>query len=177
VIIPIAGPKRPSTILQDAWKDKMIQNGRLWLVVRICWMLIGFLQAKLFLGSMTDDFSHASWSFPFEMSAVLAIGLLFILSFQANRLRTTEEKWLRPSWRQNPFSYKQPLLFFDASAYYMLALASGCAALGLSRAPMNWAWELPFAIGCGLWIGVRLCMIAFPKSLQPANGSVRNLST
>lgn len=145
----------------------MENKGNLWLIVRVCWIFVGLLQSGWFLGALSGDFSRPSWSFAFEMSAVVAIGLVFIIGLQGRRFfGSSEDTWLRPSWFANPFDYRQPVIFFDAASYYALALAVGCAVIGLSRSPANWAWELPFSIRCGFWIGVRLCLITFPGSFK-----------
>jgi hypothetical protein len=130
-------------------------------------MIVGLAQAPTLLNSLGPEFNRPSWTFPFEMIPLCAVGLLFVLGMQARRARLSEQKWQRPSWLQNPFNYRQPVLFFDAMSYYMLAAGLGCALLGLSRAPASWAWELIFSIGAGLWIGVRLCLYSLAASFAP----------
>jgi hypothetical protein len=148
----------------------MSQSRSFWLLVRICWVALGIFQSGWFLRALaSDDFSRPSLTFLFEISAIVAIALFVLLGIQAARRREiTESKWLRPSWLENPFRYDQPILLFDAGSYYFLALALGCAFLGLSKTPTNWAWELPLSIGCGLWVGVRLVLIAFRTSFKPS---------
>lgn len=131
----------------------MPQTGRIWLLVRLGLMAVGLLQSSWTLASLSDnDFSHPSWSFAFEMTASIAIGLVAVIGLQAFR---DKHKWLKPSWFQNPFSFTQPILLFDAASCYVLAIAVGCAVLGMARVPRNWAWQLLLSIGAGLWIGTR----------------------
>jgi uncharacterized membrane protein (DUF4010 family) len=141
-----------------------------WSVVRGALIVAGLVQSKSMIASMGQEFRESSWSFPLVMTAICAFALLFLIGIQAKRVRQSEEKWQRPSWFQNPFNYKQPLQFFDAISYYAFALAAGCAFFGLSTPPISWAWELPFSVGLGLWIGVRLSLIAFRESLEPPLG-------
>ena len=145
------------------------QAGPIWLLVRIGLVIVGLLQSGLILQSLGgDDFSRPSWSFPLEMTVIIAIGLVFVIGLQA---RSGHKQWRRPSWYQNPLRFRQPVLLFDASSYYVLASAVGCAVLGLSRTPRNWAWELLLSVGAGLWIGTRLCLALFRGSFEDENGS------
>ena len=106
------------------------------------------------------------WSFALEITAIVVIGLVVLIGIQASR---GKRRWLEPSWFQNPFIYNQPLFVFDAGSYYILAVAVGGAVLGMSRTPRNWAWELFLSMGAGLWIGTRLCVIAFRGRFQDAD--------
>jgi uncharacterized membrane protein (DUF4010 family) len=142
-----------------------------WIAVRGALIIAGLVQSKSMVASLGQEFRESSWSFPLEMTAICAFAILFLIGIQAKRVRQSEEKWQRPSWFRNPFNYRQPLQFFDAISYYAFALAVGCAIFGLSESPISWAWELPFSVGLGLWIGVRLSLIAFKESLESPAGS------
>ena len=139
-----------------------------WVVIRVGLILAGLIQSPSLLTSMGTEYSQSSWTFPLKMIPLCAGSLFFVIGLQARRVRLTEDKWQRPSWFQNPFSFRQPLQLFDASSYSFLATAVGCAVLGLSRSPTSWAWEMFFSIGAGLWIGVRLCVQVFDDSFEPA---------
>jgi hypothetical protein len=138
-----------------------------WLGLRISLILIALAQSKFFLSSMDGDFSTYSLAFPLIMSSLCTIGVLFILRIQASSSYFRGgERWLKPSWRLNPFDFRQPLQFFHAAAFYSLSLALGCAVFGLSRTPPSWAWELPISTGLGLWFGVRLYPYNFRKKID-----------
>lgn len=146
--------------------SRMKSGNYWWVVTRVGLILAGLIQSPSLLTSMGTEFSQSSWTFPLKMIPLCAGGLFFVIGLQARRVRLSEDKWQRPSWFQNPFSYRQPLQLFDASSYYCLAAAVGCAVLGLSRSPKSWAWEMFFSMGVGFWIGVRLCVRIFSDSLE-----------
>jgi len=149
----------------------MLDRAYLWFFVRIGLIAVSLFQAWYFVDQMTDDFSKPSWSFLFLMSGLVAAGLLLILGVQAARRGTAYDAWMRPSWFVNPFRCNQPLVLFDTASYFLFGLAVGCALIGMTRTPANWVWELPFSIACGFWLGVRLCMILFPKAVASARAS------
>jgi uncharacterized membrane protein (DUF4010 family) len=141
-----------------------------WSAVRGALIIAGLVQSKSMVESLGQEFRASSWSFPLEMTAICALAILFLIGIQANRVRQSAEKWQRPSWFRSPFNFKQPLQFFDAISYYAFALAVGCTIFGLSESPISWAWELPFSVGLGLWVGVRLSLIVFRESLESPPG-------
>jgi len=143
----------------------MEKKSPLWAAIRVAFLLLGLLQAPAFLKSMSGDFSKPSWSFPFIMAALVAIGILFIFFIQTVNPRSVST-WYKPSWFRNPFSYRQPLQLFDLAAFYFLSVGVGCLFVGLTREPANWVWELPIAIGCGAWLGVRLSVLVFADRFE-----------
>ena len=136
-----------------------------WVALRAIILLLGLMQSATFMRSMNGDFSKPSWSFPFVMAALVALGILFIFFIQTVNPRSIS-KWYRPSWFRNPFNYKQPLQIFDFAAFYFLSVGFGCLFFGLTRDPTSWVWELPIAIGCGAWLGVRLCVLVFADRFE-----------
>lgn len=137
----------------------------LWVVLRVVILLLGLLQSRTFLESMGGEFSKPSWSFPFVMVGLVSIGILFIFFIQTTNPRSVD-KWYKPSWFRNPLNYKQPLQLFNLAAFYFLSVGVGCLFIGLRREPTSWAWEFPMAIGCGAWLGVRLCVLVFSDRFE-----------
>jgi len=129
-------------------------------------MLLSFVSAFFFVIPPHPDFLHpAPFYFPFAIIAFLALGVLYVISIPAT-LKHVSEKWQRPSWFLTPFNPKQPLVFFDFGAFGLMFYGLGCAVIGLSSAPTNWAWEIPVSGGCGVWLGVRLGMLVHRNRLE-----------
>ena len=143
----------------------MEKKSSFWIVVRVTLLLAGLFQSAYFLRSVHGDFSKPSWSFPFAMAGLVAIGILFICFIQTVNPRALD-KWAKPSWVLNPFNYKQPLQLFDLGGYYFLSIGIGCLVLGLAREPKTWLWEMPLGIAVGVLAGVRLCVLIFSDRFE-----------
>lgn len=137
-----------------------MKKGGLWFTCRVIFILISIAFAPFYVHSQPGDFSKPSWGFLFGMTAICA-GAVFLLAVFQSFNKNDQRGWYRPSWFQNPFAFNQPLQTFDSGSYDAMALGVGSLVVGLLSVPANWAWELPMSIGLGVWIGVRLCMVAF----------------
>jgi hypothetical protein len=139
-----------------------------WFYLRIGVVLLSFISARFVVTPLDPDFLHpAPWYFPFEIAGFLALGMIFVNSFQA--FKSPSEKWFRPSWFLNPLDRKQPLVSFDAAACCLISYGLGSAVMGMLSAPANWSWEIPLSGGCGVWLGVRLSMLVYRNQLEQSS--------
>jgi hypothetical protein len=132
----------------------------LWPAVRLIWIVVGLIQGPLLLGSLdAQNIREPSWTFVIEMIAIVIAGVVFVVGLQGGRHAPGTE-W-PPSWFENPFGRDRWMPLFDATSYYVLAAGISCAALELRETPRTWAWEIPIAIGVGLLLGSRGCLVVF----------------
>lgn len=133
----------------------------IWLAVRASWIVVGLIQGPWLPGELdAQHIQDPSWTFAVEMVGIVAAGIVFVVGFQAGR-GTSMAKWPRPSWIENPFGLDRPVSLFEASSYYVVAVGVSSAVFELRAVPRTWAWELPVAIGVGLWLGAKVCLAAF----------------
>lgn len=140
-----------------------------WLTVRASWIVVGLIQGP-WLPAQLDGalIQQPSWSFAVEMVGIVVVGIVVLVGFQVGRCASLA-KWPRPSWFENPFGLDRRVSLFEASSYYVLAVGVSSAVFELRAVPRTWAWELPVAIGVGLWLGCRLCLVVFrTKFAEPA---------
>jgi hypothetical protein len=113
------------------------------------------------------DFLHPTpWYFLLEIGAFGVLAIPLVLSFSAASSRGPD-KWRRPSWFASPFEFKQPTLLFELGAHCLISYGVGCAIYGTLDTPIIWAWEIPFAAGCGIWLGVRVSMLVYRGRFEP----------
>jgi len=145
----------------------MKDNTKIWLLLRIILLVASLDYSFYFIETLPGNFSKPAWPFFFEMIGIVAISVFCLTFFQLPK-QTSGEKWIKPSWFANPFRLGQALSGFDLAAYCFLALGLGCLAIGLSREPKNWAWELPLSIGVGALLGVRAVLRVFSDRFEDA---------
>ncbi len=110
---------------------------------------------------------------PLDWAALLAIfcltpfGLVFVVALQSGASRPAKA-WRRPRWNLNPFTFTDPLQFFHLAAYasivYGVLLPIRLKFVSLPFYPEVLA---PLAMGSGLLVGIRLCMLVFSSKLEP----------
>jgi hypothetical protein len=141
--------------------DLMVIQKRLWAIARFALFAFGLVQGPRLAAELSAPSTSApSWRFAIELIAIVAIGVVCVVGLQAGR-RSSTQIWIRPSLFENPFGPGRWVCLFDFSSYYMLAAGIGGSVFGLRAIPKTWAWEIPFAIGMGLWLGARICLLAF----------------
>jgi hypothetical protein len=92
--------------------------------------------------------------------------ILFVVGLQAVN-PWSASVWRRPSWCLNPFQAKEPLQFFHLGAFHFMAGGVVGLAAALFRGPAGVPLAVSLiAIGCGIWLGVRLCMVVFRRKMQ-----------
>ena len=134
----------------------------LWLSFRIAWIIVGLFQGPYSVSQLSsDDFRVPSWVFPIKMIGIISVAVVVLVGIQASK--TTEEKWPRPSWFENPFGLDRFVSLFEAASYYMLAGGIGAAVVELRSVPPTWAWEILASIGVGLFLGARVCLLVFRR--------------
>lgn len=118
--------------------------------------------------SATAASSNLGWSACPVLLLVCPIMILFVVGLQAaNPL--SAPVWRRPSWSLNPFQPKEPLQFFHLGAFHSMAGWVVGLAAAVFRGPAGVPLALSLiSIGCGIWLGVRLCMIVFKRKMQSA---------
>ena len=111
---------------------------------------------------------------PIGWSALAAIfifcplGLLFVIGLQSFNSRSAKV-WQRPSWRTNPFQSRDPLQFFHLAAHVSLSQgAVNVIRIFSSSTPFYVEALVPFAIGVGCLLGLRLIMTLFRSRISEA---------
>lgn len=108
---------------------------------------------------------------PIEWGALLVIflfcmvGMAALLTIQRVALDSAK-KWARPSWRLNPFDFRQPLQFFHLGAY--VCLASGLvvlARLAILQVPFYVEALVPFAMAFGVLLGIQFVISVFRSKI------------
>jgi hypothetical protein len=88
-------------------------------------------------------------------------GLQFVLAMQFINKRSPES-WQLPSWKTNPFQFKQPIQFFHFGAWLFIASSFVTTLLTWLRNPKFILDALmPLFIGIGLLLGVQLSRFLF----------------
>jgi hypothetical protein len=137
----------------------MRQLNNRWFAARLGLVALSFIASPIFLErTLSGEFSEPSWSFPLILTAIVAVGVVFVIALQ--KINPLASGTLaRPSWSTNPFVIRSPLLIFHVGAWCLMSLGVGSLMFGLLSTPRNWAWELPLSAGLGVWLGVRLMSI------------------
>jgi hypothetical protein len=137
----------------------------LWLSFRIVWIIVGLFQGPHFVAQLgAERAQQPSWGFAIKMIGIISIAVVVLIGIQASK--TTEGKWPRPSWFENPFGLDRFVSLFEAGSYYMLAGGIGAAFVELRSVPPTWAWEILASIGVGLWLGARACLVVYRNRFE-----------
>ena len=128
---------------------------RVWLIVRIGLVVASAVVPWIQGVPQDPDYVHpAPYYFPLMLAAITVLGISFVLAM--NGLNGKRDAWSRPSWLRCPFRADQPLDFFHFAAWCMISYAAGCFISSLGADSPNWFWEIPLAVGVGMWLGIRL---------------------
>lgn len=140
---------------------------RVWLILR--WALIAASAAITFFVPLAPQASPPiGWGSLLAVFAFCPIGLLFVLGLQVINPRSAKA-WARPSWRINPFNFRQPLQFFHLGAYVCLAQALVVLVrLAASQTSFYVEALVPLAMAAGVFLGIELVMLVFRARIEPA---------
>jgi hypothetical protein len=89
-----------------------------------------------------------------------AIAMLFVVGLQAFNPRSAI-LWAKPNWRTNPFSLKQPLQFFHMMDYYFIVSVIAASVVSLLKHVSGLEPLIPIALGTGVLLGVKFCVLLF----------------
>jgi hypothetical protein len=143
-------------------------GSRGWVWVRIALVVAGGISGLSFTSAETAASSNLGWSACPILLLACPIMILFVVGLQAVNRRSAPV-WRRPSWSLNPFQPKEPLQFFHLGAFHFIAGGMVGLAAALFRGPTGVPLAVSLiAIGCGTWLGVRLCMVVFRRKMQTA---------
>jgi hypothetical protein len=131
-----------------------------WLVARVAVVLTGAFGAPEFIPARDSPFGGGSITLLLGLFGFSIFSMLFVLGIQALNSRSAVV-WSKPDWRVNPFSLKQPLQFFHMMGFYLIV--SGVAAFAVMLLARQSGLEpfIPIAIGGGILLGVRCCILLF----------------
>ncbi len=138
-----------------------------WALVRV-----GFIFVGVVLGAWRGPtLDHATP--PIDGKALIltfiagALGLQFLLSFQALNKKSSEV-WRKPSWKENPFSLRQPVQFFHLAGWFFVVSPLVTVALTWLNKPENILDALmPFFVGIGILCGVQLSKVIYRRKYNP----------
>ncbi|WCE04916.1 hypothetical protein [Pseudoxanthomonas sp. JBR18] len=125
-----------------------IKNMRRWVVLRCAIMLVSAAGA-LFTPLRPQASPPIEWGALLVIFLFCTVGMAAIFMVHLVALDSAK-KWARPSWRLNPFDFRQPLQFFQLGAY--VCSASGLvvlARLAVLQVPFYVEALVPFAIAFG----------------------------
>lgn len=127
-----------------------------WLIVRVALVLSAFLRTTFARGVVPmEEVDH----FPPLLILVFAfVGMLFIVGIQ--RLNPYTSRWRYPSWRINPFMFREPLQFFHLGGFFFLASAAGMLVNGaVTGRAVSTGTFVFLAFGVGILGGVHACTV------------------
>ena len=116
---------------------------------------------------------HQSHAIPQIEGKALIVALIFgvlsiqfVLGIQALNKKSAEV-WNKPSWKENPFSLKQPLQFFHLGGWFFVVSSFMSVVLTWSQNPEYILDSLmPFCLGVGIIGGVHLSRILFKNKFK-----------
>ena len=131
-----------------------------WKFLRIA--LISFIAVSSLLTPLEPKVNLAiNWSTLGVIFVFSFLAILFVVGMQVvNPL--SAKVWHKPDWNCNPFSLKDPIQFFHLAAYIMLVQGAVVLfRLLISSIPFYLESLVPFIIGAGALIGIKLAMLFF----------------
>jgi hypothetical protein len=135
-------------------------RSRLWLLLKIAILSIGFFQGFFPSGVPDPESSRASAS----ILLILALGsCLGVFSISALLIAPKQKVFAKPSWLLPPFTIANPLFVFDFCAYYMVIAGVGVIVGSHIQDRSSWLAGMLIAIGIGLFIGVKGVLTAFKE--------------
>ena len=137
-----------------------------WLVTRIALVMSGALGATAFLPGPDSPFVGQPISFLLVFFGFGVIAMPFVVGLQAFNPRSGI-LWTKPDWRTNPFSLKQPLQFFHMMGYYFIVSGIAASVATLLRHMSGLEPFIPIALGAGVLLGVKICILLFRWKFIP----------
>ncbi len=134
-----------------------------WLYVRLLFIAAGVVPQLFVSSNAAQEAPPLTWQFVLVAFIFGIVGLQLLIGLQAFNPMSAKV-WLRPAWKHNPFSLKQPLQFFHFGGWFMLAgsLPYLPAALEGSEEGMFLA-SIPASFGLGTLFGVRLSVLIYRR--------------
>lgn len=137
-----------------------------WTFIRVGLIVVGIV-LTLWQGPTS---SHASPQIDGKALIIALIfgvlGLQFVLGLQVLN-KKSDEVWSLPSWKENPFSSKQPLQFFHLGGWFFVVSSFMSVVLTWSQKPEYILDSLmPFCFGAGIIGGVHFARFLFRKKFK-----------
>jgi predicted membrane protein len=79
----------------------------------------------------------------------------FVLQFW-RMIPGSSVRWRYPSWFENPLALRQPLQWGLLIGEALMLSGAGCAFVDALAFPQQCNWEIPMAVGAGVWLGTYL---------------------
>jgi hypothetical protein len=106
------------------------------------------------------------WGALLAILVLCPIGLLVVLGLQVINPRSAK-LWFHPSWRLNPFNFRQPLQFFHLAAYACFAQALVVLArLAVSQVSFYVEALVPAVMAIGILLGLQLVTLVFRAKIE-----------
>jgi formate-dependent nitrite reductase membrane component NrfD len=133
-----------------------------WLLARLIMLTAVAATSPLFYRQMYREFDNDSfsWSFVFTLLCLVILSVLFVLALQYKN-PFSEQKWLKPSWKANPFNPWQPAQAFHASGWIFIVLGISLGIYTALIGSRNLLCIFPLTIGIGVMVGLKLAVLVF----------------
>jgi hypothetical protein len=141
-------------------------NIDVWLITRIAVVMTGALSAQSFVPGPASPFAGGSILLLLVFFGFGVIAMLFVVGLQAFNSRSAV-LWIKPDWRLNPFSLKQPLQFFHMMGFYFIVSGIAASTLTLLMHLSGLEPFIPIALGAGTLFGVKCCIVLFRWKFLP----------
>lgn len=131
-----------------------------WLLIRIIIIGISFLISFFQKIDIKYSINYMDLKKLIIIFIVSIIGVIFVIGLQILNYR--EKIWIKPSWCQNPFNFKQPLQFFHFAGYF--SLISGIASIMnflINKNSLSFEAIIPLCMGIGVIVGVHFSVILY----------------
>lgn len=139
-----------------------------WLWTRLIALGVVALASPFLYNDIHAEFENQtpSWGF---IAAMLGFGVAAVLFPLAIQTSTTvaDEAWSKPSWRANPFDWRQPVQSFHFGGWLFVVLGISTAIYALAIASRNFMFVLPLSVGVGVLLGVKFAVVAFRRKFEP----------
>lgn len=120
---------------------------------------------KLSRSTTPAGFESGSWSFPWLVAGICLFGVVALVWIQTVNPRA-RARWMRPSLNSSSLVFAQPIQTFYVGSLCIMAGGVGYLVLGFLDAKVRWFWEVPLPAGIGGWLGIQLCLRAFPDRFE-----------
>jgi hypothetical protein len=136
-----------------------------WPAVRIAVILLAGVAAML--GPLGPQAAPPiGWGALAAIFVFTPLAILLFLSIQAGTARSGL-LWRRPSWKLNPFNFRDPLQFLQLSVH--VCLVHGFLALTrIAVSPVSFYVEalVPLVVAGGMLVGLQVAMLLFGSKLH-----------
>jgi len=142
----------------------------IWIAVRTIIILAAVI-GSLFTPLGPQAQPPIEWDILWVFAVFCPMGLLFIIGLQYLNPKSAPI-WSRPSWRENPFNFRNPLQFFHLGAYVFVA--QGIVTLLRVMASSVKIYPEVFVfiiIGLSTIVGLKLCVILFKGKFCASAGA------